>query len=63
MSACAGDCDGDGVVRVNELVAGVRIALEQAAASTCSSFDADGDGRVTVAELVRGVRSLLGGCG
>lgn len=24
---CAGDCDGDGVVHVNELVAGVRIAL------------------------------------
>lgn len=62
-AACTGDCDGDGVVRVNELVAGVRIALEQAALSTCQSFDDDGDGRVTVAELVRGVNALLRGCG
>jgi hypothetical protein len=62
-AACTGDCDGDGVVRVNELVAGVRIALEQAAVSTCASFDEDMDGRVTVAELVRGVAALLRGCG
>lgn len=60
---CSGDCDGDGVVRVNELVMGVRIALDQAAVSTCPSFDQDGDGRVTVNELIRGVNALLRGCG
>jgi hypothetical protein len=60
---CPGDCDGDGFVRVNELVAGVRVALEQAAVATCMSFDTDGDGRVSVNELVRGVGSLLRGCG
>lgn len=59
---CPGDCDGDGVVRVNELVIGVGIALGQQAASACAAFDADGNGQVTIAELIAAVGSLLNGC-
>ena len=59
---CAGDCDGDGTVRVNELVTGVRIALEEVAVDTCAVFDTDGDGAVSIAEIIGAVGALLAGC-
>jgi hypothetical protein len=61
--ACAGDCDGDGRVTVDELVTGVNIALDRAAIDACRALDTDSDGRVTVDELVRAVGNLLRGCG
>lgn len=60
---CAGDCDADGAVLVNELVVGVRIALGELAAGSCAGLDADGDGEVGIAELIAAVGNLLGGCG
>ena len=59
---CAGDCDADGTVLVNELVTGVRIALGEIAAATCAALDADGDGEVVIAELIGAVGALLNGC-
>lgn len=59
---CAGDCDGDGQVSINELILGVNIALGTAAADSCAAFDRDGDGQVSVSELIAGVNSALGGC-
>ena len=59
---CAGDCNGDGQVSINELIQGVNIALGNAAASTCVAFDRDDNGQVTVNELIAGVNSALGGC-
>ncbi|MGD9763801.1 MAG: hypothetical protein AB7V27_08825 [Candidatus Binatia bacterium] len=60
--ACAGDCDADGTVAINELVGGVAIALGSAAVNSCSAFDTDGSGAVTVAELVAAVAAALTGC-
>ncbi|MFN8642345.1 MAG: hypothetical protein U0802_12080 [Candidatus Binatia bacterium] len=60
---CAGDCNGDAAVGVNELVAGVNVALGNAAVETCPAFDQNQDGRVTVDELIAGVNGLLYGCG
>jgi hypothetical protein len=60
---CAGDCNGDGVVTVNEVVLGVAIALNVQPANACQNVDADRDGRVVVAELVGAVAHLLRGCG
>jgi hypothetical protein len=60
--ACAGDCDGNGAVTVNELIRGVNIALGTLAVSACPSFDASGDGRITVDELIAAVNRALGGC-
>lgn len=60
--ACAGDCDGTGSVRVDELVRAVRIALGLAGVDTCSPADGDGDGQVRVEELVRAVQRNLRGC-
>lgn len=62
VAPCAGDCDGNGRVAVDELVRAVRIALGMAAIGDCPGLDANGDGRVEVAELVAAVRNALDGC-
>lgn len=59
---CPGDCDGDGAVRVNELLTGVNIALDPTAFGLCPSFDADGDVSVEIGELVAAVNAALTGC-
>ncbi len=61
-TGCIGDCNGDGEVRVNELVIGVNIALGAAQISSCPAFDKNGDGMVTVNELVLGVNNALNAC-
>jgi hypothetical protein len=62
MIPCPGDCNADGAVTVNELVAAVAIALAQESVAACEAADADGDRTVTVAELVGAVDRLLAGC-
>lgn len=58
---CVGDCNGDGMVVINELVLGVNIALGLAPVSACEAF-ANQEGIVNVAQLVRGVNNALNGC-
>ena len=60
---CPGDCDGDGVITANELVAGVDITLGTASFATCSSLDLNKDGRITVDELAASVSEALNSCG
>lgn len=60
---CAGDCNGDGQVRVDELILGVNRALGTAGPEICAAVDDDENGEVTVDELVRAVRNALAGCG
>lgn len=60
--ACIGDCDGDGVVTVNEVVTLVRVLLGQTPLGLCAEADVNGDGAIDVAEIVKAVRSLLVGC-
>ncbi|MFN8640513.1 MAG: hypothetical protein U0802_02170 [Candidatus Binatia bacterium] len=62
QAACAGDCNGDGMVTVSELITGVNIALGSTPAAQCASFDANGDRQVAVNELVAAVASALSGC-
>lgn len=61
-ATCLGDCDGDGVVAINELVLGVGQALGIAAPTPCAAFDRDGDHRVSIDELIAAVDSALDGC-
>lgn len=61
-SGCAGDCNADGAVTVDELIVGVNIALGQADIDACAAFDRDGDGLVFVDELVAAVDAALHGC-
>ena len=59
---CPGDCDGDGAVTVDELIAGVALALDGGSLGACGALDTDGDARVTVPELIAAVAAALNGC-
>jgi hypothetical protein len=60
--ACAGDCDGDLTVAVDELIIGASIALKTAAVDACPAFDTDGNGAVEVDEIIAAVGNALAGC-
>jgi hypothetical protein len=60
--SCIGDCDGNGVVAVNEIILGVDILLGLEDVSSCPNLD-DGSGMVTVSRLVTAVNNALCGCG
>lgn len=59
---CAGDCDGDGVIGVGELVLAVGFALGDGGTTGCPLADQDGDGRVAVNDIVASVQRALDGC-
>ncbi len=59
---CPGDCNGDGFVRINELVRAVGILLGSGDIEGCRAVDANNNGSVSVSELVRAVNSSLLGC-
>lgn len=59
---CVGDCNGDGVVAINELITGVNIALDPANLSQCPSFDVNDDSMVAINELIAAVNNALGMC-
>ncbi len=60
---CAGDCNADGSVAINELLLGVNIAIGLQPLSACGVFDADGSSSVEINELIAAVRNALDGCG
>lgn len=60
--ACEGDCNHDQRVTVDELLAGMDLALGRSTATVCTGFDTDKSGRVTVDELVVAVDAALRGC-
>jgi len=60
--ACAGDCNRDGFVRINELVLQVNIALGNADIAGCLAGDTNGNGTIAINELVGAVNNALGGC-
>ncbi len=59
---CAGDCDGDGIVRIDELIRGVDVGLARLPVGVCDAVDGDDDGRAGIDELVAAVGAALGGC-
>ena len=61
-SVCGGDCDGNGVVTVDELLRAVAIALGQAPRERCVDADRNGDRTITVDELTGAVQIALFGC-
>ena len=64
IAPCAGDCDRDGAVTVDELVAMVSLALGAGpGARRCPAAVADGIGPPRVDDLVAAVNSALDGCG
>ncbi len=60
---CAGDCNGDGTVTVDEITTMANIALGKAEMYDCMRGDMNHDGRCTIDEVVAAVNSALSGCG
>lgn len=59
---CVGDCDGNEMVSINELIIGVNIALGGRPVGDCPSFDSNANGLVSVNELIQAVNAALQGC-
>ena len=59
---CLADCNGDGNVRVDELVTTTGIALGSTSLVNCLAADRNGDGTLTIDEVVGGVDTALNGC-
>ena len=62
QALCAGDCNGDGLVGVDEVVRYVTLALGTNQYRVCPPGDVNGDRSVTVDELLQAVGSTLEGC-
>ncbi len=62
FGGCTGDCNGDGMVSINELILGVNIDLGSQPASMCPPFQ-NAQGMVNIAQLIKGVNNALNGCG
>jgi len=60
--SCAGDCNGDGIVTVNELLVGVDLLLTGGSPGACLALDANKDGVITVGELITATNRVLNGC-
>lgn len=60
--ACAGDCNGDSAVGIDELVRGVDLLLGRMPLLECTALDTSPDGIVTIDELVFAVDTALAGC-
>ncbi len=61
QTSCAGDCDGDATVFVDELVSGVNAARGSSGVIACA-LDANQDGSVNLDELLAAQTRLLSGC-
>ena len=59
---CPGDCDADGIVRIDEVMTLVNIALGGLDPDACVLGDRNRDGHITVDEILIGVSSALNGC-
>ena len=60
---CAGDCNGNGSVAINELITAVNIALGNTAIDACAAADGNANGEVAINELIAAVNRALNGCG
>lgn len=59
---CVGDCGGDDVVTIDDLLRGVGVALGAHPIAACPAIDRSGDGTAMVDELTAAVGHALGGC-
>jgi hypothetical protein len=59
---CVGDCGGDRVVTVDEILTMVNIALGNTPVTDCLAGDRNGDETITVDEILTAVNNALSGC-
>ena len=61
-AACVGDCNGDAVVSVDEIIRAVGIALGDQPVDACAAADTDASGDITVDEILAALNVALEGC-
>jgi hypothetical protein len=61
VAGCTGDCDGNGMVAITELILGVNIVLAIQQETACPAF-ANSQALVDIAQLMKGVNNALNGC-
>ncbi len=59
---CAGDCNADLQVSIDEIITGVNIALNSEPLDRCRAADMSMDGRVTVDEIIAAINTALLDC-
>jgi hypothetical protein len=59
---CVGDCDGSGVVTIDELIVMVNIDLGSLGIDSCAAGDANHDGQIAINEIIAAVNNALDGC-
>lgn len=59
---CAGDCNGNGAVTINDIVRALQIALGEAPVTICPAADTDTNGIVSVEEITQATVAALSGC-
>jgi hypothetical protein len=60
--SCVGDCNGNCVVTVDELIIMVNIALDDNGTGRCVAGDVSGDGHITINEIIAAVNNALLEC-
>jgi hypothetical protein len=60
---CAGDCNTDGTVTVDDLLTLVNVARGALDPGACMPGDANNDHQITVDDILTAVRNALSGCG
>jgi hypothetical protein len=63
VSPCPGDCNDDLVVKVDEIIILVDIALGNTSIPPCDAGDLNHDNKITVNEILAAVNRALNGCG
>lgn len=61
-AACTSDCNGDGVVAIDDLLQIIAVILGEAPANSCPPVADIGNGSVTIDALLRAVQQALAGC-
>jgi hypothetical protein len=60
--SCAGDCENDGQVTVDDLVKLINIALGIRDLEDCLPGDTNNDSLITVEEIIQATNNALNGC-
>jgi hypothetical protein len=61
-TACIGDCDGDGVVRIDELITGVNIGLNGDPGGACPALHCNSLPGTFISCIIIAVNNALAGC-
>ena len=62
LVTCAGDCNADGAVTIDDVLVVTNIALGEDDVQACAAGDVDGSGTITVDEILLAVGNALAGC-